>query len=126
MVIDKIDVESLSVFKAKNDPPIGADSYRVKTFQLSLQRMQPKRWDVHPFNFLRGMEGGQNKRNARQHVLGHFAAVVILEETPQSFVLEAFYHGLIVNRKFTFYKYFFCLFPDCSSFCLMFAPPEGM
>ena len=32
MVIDKVNVKSVSIFKAKNNPPVCADSNREKTF----------------------------------------------------------------------------------------------
>jgi hypothetical protein len=92
MVIDKIHVKSVSAFKAENDPPIRVDSYREKAFQLSLKDVQTEDRQIHAFNLLRGVQGRENESDPRQHIRRQFAAIVILEKTPQSFVSKVLYH----------------------------------
>jgi hypothetical protein len=51
MIIDKIHVESVSIFKPENNPPIGADGNGVTAFQLPLRGMQAKSRQIHTLNF---------------------------------------------------------------------------
>jgi hypothetical protein len=61
MVIDKIHVESVSIFKLENNPPVRADSHREKAPQLSLEDVQAESRHVHAFNLLRGVQGRENE-----------------------------------------------------------------
>ncbi len=92
MIIDKIDVESVAIFKPENDPPIRADSHREKALPFPLEVMQAKGRQVHAFNLLRRVQGGKNEPNSLQHIRRQFTAFVILKEPPQSFVPEGLYH----------------------------------
>src|SRR6266852_1261269 len=42
VVIDIINVPRIMASKAKDHPPVGANSHRPKTFQIALERMQPE------------------------------------------------------------------------------------
>src|ERR1035437_3322773 len=46
-VVDIINIEYVSVGKAKNHPPVCPNSHRPKTFQLAFRRMQPNTGHVH-------------------------------------------------------------------------------
>lgn len=92
MVIDKVHVESVPAFKPENNPPVRADSRRKKAFQLTSEAVQAESRHVHAFNLLCGVQGRKNEVYPLQHVRRQFAAVVILEEPPQTFVPKGFYH----------------------------------
>ena len=68
MVINKIHVESVSVFKAKNNPPIRADSHREKAFQITLEDMQAEGRHVHALYLLRCVQGRENKTDSIQQI----------------------------------------------------------
>ena len=68
MVIYKIHVESITIFKPENDPPIRADSHREKAFQLAFKDMQTKGRHVHAFDLLRGVQGREDKPYTVHHI----------------------------------------------------------
>jgi hypothetical protein len=80
VVIDKIHAESVSIFKTKSDPPIGADSDRVTAFQIPFEGMQAKGREVHAFNLLCRMQGLENEAEPRQHFVRQSAAVIVLKK----------------------------------------------
>jgi hypothetical protein len=46
VVIDKIDIESVAVREAEDNPPIRAHGDGPKAFQLTCERMKPKTWPL--------------------------------------------------------------------------------
>jgi hypothetical protein len=92
MIIDKIHVESVAIFKPKNDPPIGADSHRIKTLPFPLETVQAKGRQVHALNLRRRLQGGKNESNSLQHLRRQLTAVVIRKEQSQAFVPKSRYY----------------------------------
>jgi hypothetical protein len=92
MIIDKIHVESVAIFKPENDPPIRADSHREKALPFPLEAVQAKDRQVHALNLLRRVQSGENEPNSLQHIRRQFTAVVVLKKPPQAFVPEGLYH----------------------------------
>jgi hypothetical protein len=94
MVIHKINVESVAIFKTKNDPPVCPNSHREKSLQPSLERVQTKGWHIHALNLWRSIQRRENEPEPLQHVRRQFAAIVMLEQSLQAFVAKVFNHKL--------------------------------
>ena len=96
MVVDEIHVESISIFKAENDPPIGADRDSEKTFQIPLEGMQSKGRQVHTLKLFRRVQGRKNDPDPSQHVRWQFATFIAIEQSLQSFVAKALDRGILL------------------------------
>lgn len=92
MIIDKIHVESVAIFKPENDPPMRADSHRIKTLPFPFETVQAEGWQVNALNLLHRLQGGKNESNALQHLRRQLTAVVIRKEQPHAFVPKSRYH----------------------------------
>ncbi len=88
MIIDQVDVEGVLAVEAENDAPVGAQRDRPKTLQVSLQRMQAKARNRHVLRTARLVQAGQDAGDLVGVLRVEFAAVVILEQPPQSLVPE--------------------------------------
>jgi len=88
MVINKINIKSLGAFKPKNNPPIGPDGNGEKPLQFSFQGVQTKRRNIHGFNGLGGVQGGENQPYPRHHIRRQLAAIVMLKQPLQAFMPE--------------------------------------
>jgi hypothetical protein len=94
MIIYKVNVQGISTLKTKDDSPIRLDSHRKIAFQVSLQPMQAKSREVHPFDARGRVQGGENEPDPVQHVCWQFPAIIILEQELQAFVPEISNHLL--------------------------------
>lgn len=47
MVVDQINVASVSFLKAENHAPVRPDSHTPKTFQVALERVEPETGEIH-------------------------------------------------------------------------------
>jgi hypothetical protein len=110
MVVDKIHIESISIFKAEDDPPIGADRDREETFQIPLKMMQTKGRQVHALDLFRRVQRGKNDSDPRQHVRWQPAAFIALKQSLQSFVAKALDHGNYCKVLFYIQQLFCCRF----------------
>jgi hypothetical protein len=96
MVVEKTHVEGISIFKAENDPPIGADRDSEKTFQIPLEGMQSKGRQVHALKLFRRVQGRKNDPDPSQHVRWQLAAFIALKQPLQSFVAKALDYGILL------------------------------
>lgn len=94
MVVDKIDIARFAVLEAKNKSPIGSHSHRPKSFQLALQRMQPKGRLIHILNPIRSVEKGKDAANAVNQLWRQLAAIIVFVKLTQAFMPKVSNHGL--------------------------------
>ena len=80
-VVDIINIEYVSVGKAKNHPPVCPNSHRPKTFQLAFGRMQPNTGHVHIGHGAGCVEPCEDIAQL-YNVLGHHAARVVFAVWP--------------------------------------------
>jgi len=64
VVIDKINIQRLTVLETKYNAPVGANRHRSKPFPFAFQRVQPQRRSVQPFEGFGGFERAQNFADA--------------------------------------------------------------
>ena len=92
MVVQVINVESIMLGKAKNDPPVCTNRNRPKTFRPALERLQPEAGHIHIGGHPDRIEPCQNIA-ALIGVFGYDAArVVLFMEALQSLVRYGSYH----------------------------------
>ena len=77
MIVQIINVERVAIGKAENHPPVCANSYRPKTFELAFERMQPETRHIHVGRGARRIEPRENIAQLND-VFSHHAALVVL------------------------------------------------
>ncbi|HEU5407993.1 MAG TPA: hypothetical protein VFU48_09510 [Nitrospira sp.] len=60
MIVHQINVEGVPVLKPEDDTVIGTDSHGMKTFQVALESVQTKAWEIQIF---RGTSPVQHSEN---------------------------------------------------------------
>ncbi len=81
MVVNEIDVKSVTLVEAKNYPPIAADRNAPKAFEVAAQPMQAETLDLHVVDRDGGIQAEQQARNLVDQVGPgpQFAPIIVLE-----------------------------------------------
>src|SRR5439155_20707170 len=92
VVIHKVDIERTAVFKSKDNSPVGAHRYRIKAFELALERMKPEGRAVQLGDGDGSVKRGENFANTIGHLRWHFSSVVMPIKSSKPAMAEAFDH----------------------------------
>jgi len=88
VVIDVIDIMRVAFRQSENHPPISADCYRPKAFEVTFERMQAEAWQIHIRNRTGGIQPCQNVTKLYCVFADHAARVVVLVKAFQSFMTD--------------------------------------
>ena len=94
MVIDQFNVNSVRVFKTKDNPPIGAHGDRPKASQIASERVQPVAGKIHRLRGLGRIKAGKNILNPVQQIRPYLARVAAFIEAFQPAMFKAFNHDV--------------------------------
>ena len=92
MIVDEIDIDSVTVLEPKDHAPVSTDRHTPEALQVASKRMKTKARGNHILGGLSGVETGQDTFDF-VHKGGRYSPpVTVLEKTPQSAVPKADNH----------------------------------
>ena len=68
MIVDQIDVEGISILKAKDDPPVAGHSHAPKSLKVASERMEAKAVNTHILGLLGDIEARQDALDSADQV----------------------------------------------------------
>ncbi len=86
MIVDEIDVPGHPVFESKNNPPVGSNGHRPEAFEIALQGMKMKRWQVERVDRFRHVQNGENLPDLADMFRTDASRIVVLEQLSQALV----------------------------------------
>jgi hypothetical protein len=99
VVVRQINVESIAIFKAKNDPPVGAHNNRPKAFKIANERMQAQSRKVHVVDPFGCIQKAENIVDPLDVLCAYAFSIAVIEKTLKAFVAKADDHwSLAPNR----------------------------
>jgi hypothetical protein len=93
VIVNQFNVERVSAFKSKNDPPVGTDRDCPETFHVTFQRVQMIARDVQALGRSGSVEDRENSLNRWQQVRSYLATVTALVKPLQPAMFK------ILDRK---------------------------
>ncbi len=110
MIVQIVDVTRFAILEAKDNAPIGADSYRPEAFQVPFQRVKGESRRFHVSRTGSGVQTRQNPSNAI-YIDGRKAPpIVVLIEALQRLAAEAADHAFLYCDN--------CLLSICEPLCV--------
>lgn len=104
MVVNQLDVISVSVLETENDPPVRADRDGPEAFSIPRQGMEPVSRQVERLGRRGHVEQGKNVLHRFKEIRPDEATIASLIEPTEPAVFEAADHGLIVKRNLSLVK----------------------
>lgn len=98
VIIDIINVFSVTFGKPENHSPVGSNGHCPESFHLAFERMQPKTGHVHMGHGWSSVKRSQNIAQLGDMLLVYAARVVMLKKPSQALVANAPYHHDNVMR----------------------------
>ena len=92
MVIGQLNVPNITLFKAKNDPPVGAYGHGAEASQITFKLVQPIAGQIKSSGNAGVIEHGQNSLYSINYIGANAAAVGFLLQALWAAMLEAAYH----------------------------------
>lgn len=80
MIVHEIDIGSVTVVETKGHPPVGAHRNCPEPYQLALERMKPKPWEVEIARSNGTVQDGKNVFNLLQVVRMDFTPVTSIKK----------------------------------------------
>jgi hypothetical protein len=90
VIVNQFNVKRVSVFKSKNDPPVGPHRSCPETSHVAFQRMQMIARDVQTLGRSGSVENCENSLNRWQQVRPYLATVTALVKPLQPSMLKVF------------------------------------
>lgn len=97
VVINQIYIQSITVFKAEYDPPVGADGDGPEALEAAFEGVQLEARRVHIVREVGCVEPGKDTCYLVDILRRQLASIVIFKELSQCFVLETPYHFFYSN-----------------------------
>jgi len=101
VIIHKIYVASIAVFKTKYHASVPADDHRPETYAITGHGMQAKAWRLHIRRLSPSVEPRQHTFQLVHDISAYPAAIAALEKTLQSAMPEISYHPMYLYCKLT-------------------------
>jgi hypothetical protein len=98
VVIDQIDVESVAALKAKNYTPIGPDRHAPKTFQITLEGMEPETRKIHVLRNAGSVQDSQNVLQLFDVIRTNTLCFVVHKKLLEPFVPKTLNHRVIITQ----------------------------
>jgi hypothetical protein len=95
VIIGQVNVKSVTILEAKDDPPVAGYGHAPVAFQVSLERVKPVSRQIKVSRRFRPVEMRQNVPDTGRLIGPDSAWVVLLEQAPQTLMPKRPYHPLL-------------------------------
>jgi hypothetical protein len=98
VVVRQINIESVAIFKAKNNPPVGAHDNRPKALEVTDEGMQAQSRKVHVFDPLRRIQKAENIFDPLNVFRAYTFSITVVEEALKILVTKAHDHWFLPSN----------------------------